>query len=51
LYLFIGHDTTASAISWTLYSLAEHPEIQKKIQKEIDEVLKGREMDEILWYV
>ncbi|CAG2232925.1 Cytochrome P450 4F22,Leukotriene-B(4) omega-hydroxylase 2,Phylloquinone omega-hydroxylase CYP4F2,Cytochrome P450 4F4,Cytochrome P450 4F8,Cytochrome P450 4F5,Cytochrome P450 4F12,Docosahexaenoic acid omega-hydroxylase CYP4F3,Cytochrome P450 4B1 [Mytilus edulis] len=48
-FLFEGHDTTASALSWALYSLAEHPEIQKKLQAEVDEVLKGRDSDEILW--
>lgn len=44
-----GHDTTASAICWTLCSLAEHPEHQRRIQQELDEVLKGRESDDILW--
>ena len=41
-FLFGGHDTTASAISWILYSLAEHPEYQKKCQDEIDELFKVR---------
>jgi len=44
-----GHDTTASAISWILYSLAEHPDIQAKCQQEVDDILDGRESDEILW--
>ncbi|KAL4240868.1 hypothetical protein ACF0H5_001653 [Mactra antiquata] len=48
-FLFEGHDTTASAISWILYSLAQHQEYQKKCQEEIDEILQGRESDEILW--
>ncbi|XP_052819369.1 leukotriene-B4 omega-hydroxylase 3-like [Mya arenaria] len=42
-FLFEGHDTTASAISWILYSLAEHPEYQQKCQEEVDEVLQGRQ--------
>jgi len=44
-----GHDTTASAISWILYSLAEHPDIQAKCQQEVDDIFDGRESDEILW--
>ena len=46
-----GHDTTASAISWILYSLAEHPEIQAKCQLEIDMVLEQTGHTELQWYV
>ena len=38
-----GHDTTASAISWTLYSLAQHPDIQERARQEIQGVLKEKE--------
>lgn len=48
-YFLSGHDTTASGISWTLYSLAEHPEYQEKVQAEIDDVLEGRDTDFIQW--
>ncbi|XP_033735423.1 leukotriene-B4 omega-hydroxylase 3-like [Pecten maximus] len=48
-FLFEGHDTTASAISWILYSLATHPEHQAKVQEEIDHVLEGRESDRLQW--
>jgi hypothetical protein len=48
---FLGHDTTASALSWILYSLAEHPECQLKCQTEIDEILAGRETDDLEWYI
>ena len=41
--LVLGHDTTASGIAWTLYSLAEHPEFQQQCQDEIDSLLVGRE--------
>ena len=48
----LGHDTTASSISWTLYSLAEHPDIQHKCREEIDEILQERGEDaEITWLV
>jgi len=46
-----GHDTTASGISWTLYSLAANPEHQKLCQQEIDEVLAGRDNQNIEWWV
>jgi cytochrome P450 len=48
-FLFEGHDTTASGISWTLYSLARYPEHQKLCQQEIDEVLADRKTDDIEW--
>lgn len=37
-FTFEGHDTTSSAITFTLLLLAHHPEIQEKILKEIREV-------------
>ncbi|ELU04870.1 hypothetical protein CAPTEDRAFT_181976 [Capitella teleta] len=48
-FLFEGHDTTASSISWALYSFAENPDAQKKAQDEIDAVLEGRDSDFIEW--
>lgn len=37
-----GHETTANALTWALYLLAQNPEIEKKLQEEIDTVLQGR---------
>ncbi|XP_053375081.1 ultra-long-chain fatty acid omega-hydroxylase-like [Mercenaria mercenaria] len=48
-FLFEGHDTTTSGTSWTLYEIARHPEVQSALYKEINEVLEGRDNDNILW--
>jgi len=34
-----GHDTTATGAVWILYMLACYPEMQVKVQEEIDSVL------------
>ncbi|XP_075168008.1 putative cytochrome P450 4d14 [Haematobia irritans] len=38
-FMFEGHDTTTSGISYTCYLLARHPEVQRKVLQEIQEVL------------
>ena len=42
-FMFEGHDTPTSAISWTLYCLAQYPEHQDKVREEVRSILKGRE--------
>jgi cytochrome P450 len=37
-----GHETTATALGWLLYYLAIKQDVQFKIKKEIDGVLKGQ---------
>ncbi len=37
-----GHETTALALSWTWYLLAQHPEVEAKLHAEVDAVLAGR---------
>ncbi|XP_078575830.1 cytochrome P450 4F2-like [Branchiostoma floridae x Branchiostoma japonicum] len=41
-FMFEGHDTTASGLSWTLYNLARHPEHQERCRQEARSVLQGR---------
>ncbi|XP_076452061.1 cytochrome P450 4F2-like isoform X3 [Babylonia areolata] len=48
-FLFEGHDTTASAISWILFSLAGHPQCQTRAQAEVDEILEGRDRPDLEW--
>ena len=40
VYNFAGHDTTAITLSYTIYLLAAHPEVQNWIAEEIIEFLK-----------
>ncbi|KAG8436948.1 hypothetical protein GDO86_007869 [Hymenochirus boettgeri] len=42
-FMFEGHDTTASGISWILYCMAKYPEHQQKCREEIKEVLGDKE--------
>jgi cytochrome P450 len=37
-----GHETTANALSWTWYLLAQHPEMEARLFREITEVLGGK---------
>uniref|UniRef100_A0A3B5MT22 aromatase n=1 Tax=Xiphophorus couchianus TaxID=32473 RepID=A0A3B5MT22_9TELE len=49
LTFLTGHDTTASAICWTLYNLARHPHYQEKCRQEVMELMQGRDGHEIQW--
>ncbi|MBZ0291888.1 MAG: cytochrome P450, partial [Anaerolineae bacterium] len=37
-----GHETTANALSWALYLIAQHPEVEAKLIEEVDRVLGRR---------
>jgi cytochrome P450 len=40
--LLSGHETTADALTWTLYLLDKHPEILTQLENEVEDVLQGR---------
>uniref|UniRef100_A0A8C5TZS0 CP4B1 protein n=1 Tax=Malurus cyaneus samueli TaxID=2593467 RepID=A0A8C5TZS0_9PASS len=46
-FMFEGHDTTASGISWLLYCMSLHPEHQQRCREEIQGILGDR--DTIEW--
>ncbi|XP_042714880.1 ultra-long-chain fatty acid omega-hydroxylase-like isoform X3 [Chrysemys picta bellii] len=48
-FMFEGHDTTASGLSWVLYNLACHPEYQERCREEIKDLMRDKESEEIEW--
>ncbi|PNS19050.1 Isotrichodermin C-15 hydroxylase [Sphaceloma murrayae] len=38
IFLFAGHETSASTISYCLYHISRHPDISKKVHDELDRV-------------
>src|SRR5438552_15936315 len=43
LTLFVaGHETSANALSWTFYLLAQHPEVTRKLLSELETQLGGK---------
>lgn len=40
--LLAGHETTANALAWTWYLLAQHPEAEERLHAEVDAVLGDR---------
>jgi len=57
--LLAGHDTTALTLTYTWYLLSEHPEAQRRVHAELDEVLEGdrptmahvRELEYTTWAI
>jgi cytochrome P450 len=41
--LFGGHETTANALTWTWWLLAQHPDVERKLHAEIESVIGDRE--------
>ncbi|WP_236242592.1 cytochrome P450 [Streptomyces sp. CC228A] len=40
--LFGGTETAATTLAWVFHELARHPEVEKKVQAEVDAVVGGR---------
>lgn len=38
-------DSTASALAWLIFELARHPELQQRLQEEIDDVVAARSVN------
>ncbi|XP_022102018.1 cytochrome P450 4F12-like [Acanthaster planci] len=47
IFLFAGHETTATTTTWLLYNLARYPEHQTKVREEVDKILEKRDSDRI----
>ncbi len=43
--LVAGHETTATALSWTIHRLTRHPAVLRRVQREIDDVFPDGEID------
>ncbi|XP_017761217.1 PREDICTED: cytochrome P450 4c3-like [Eufriesea mexicana] len=43
-FMFAGHDTTATSVSWILYALGRHPQYQEKILEEYYRVAGTKEL-------
>ncbi|XP_037669450.1 LOW QUALITY PROTEIN: cytochrome P450 3A8-like [Choloepus didactylus] len=43
VFIFAGYETTSSVLSFLMYELAMHPDVQKKLQEEIDASLPNKE--------
>ncbi|CEM17207.1 unnamed protein product [Vitrella brassicaformis CCMP3155] len=41
-FLSAGHETTSSLVSWTMYCLSKHPDVQRQLQEELDAVIGDR---------
>jgi cytochrome P450 len=42
IFLLAGHETTSTALTFTMYLLGRHPDVQAAVRGEIAEVLAGR---------
>ena len=43
-FMFEGHDTTSSSVSWTCHLIGTYPDVQKKLHDEVDRIF-GKILD------
>ncbi|MGH3432929.1 MAG: cytochrome P450, partial [Thermocrispum sp.] len=41
-FMLAGHETTSTALSWTLMLLSQHPRARERLEAEVDQLLSGR---------
>ena len=41
--ILAGHETTANALSWTFILLSKHPDVRRRVEAELADVLGGRQ--------
>ncbi|XP_036815778.1 cytochrome P450 4F3 isoform X2 [Oncorhynchus mykiss] len=46
-FMFGGHDTTASGISWVLYNLSQHQDYQDRCRAEVNDLLQDRKTEDL----
>lgn len=49
MFMFAGHDTTASALSWIFYNLAMNQDYQERCRTEVRDLLADRDTHTISW--
>ena len=45
--LLAGSDTTSTALTWSLLFMVKYPDIQKRVQEEIDQVVGGTRLPQV----